>query len=65
MTESPLPIAVPTLCEACGAEDTLPKHHVTILDPEAWPDGMRAVSRHFRCCIEAGCPDGTCQALAQ
>jgi hypothetical protein len=46
--------------------DDLPRHHVMIGDPEALPDGLRVVSKHFRCCADAGCPDGTCnQILAQ
>lgn len=53
-------------CDACGVTDSLPRHHVMIADPEALPDGLRVISRHFACCEKAGCPDGSCaQILAQ
>jgi hypothetical protein len=53
-------------CDDCGVTDDLPRHHVMIGDPEALPDGLRVESRHFRCCADRGCPDGTCdQILAQ
>lgn len=53
-------------CDECGVVDDLPRHHVMIGDPEALPDGLRVVSRHFACCARVGCLDGTCdQILAQ
>lgn len=47
-------------CDKCGVVDDLPRHHITVLDPYAQPDGLRAISRHFECCLEAGCPDESC-----
>jgi hypothetical protein len=46
--------------------DAEPRHHVMIADPEALPDGLRVISRHFACCSAGGCPDGSCdQILAE
>ena len=53
-------------CDSCGMVDAEPRHHVMIADPEALPDGLRVISRHFACCSAGGCPDGSCdQILAE
>jgi hypothetical protein len=49
-------------CDGCGIVDDLPKHHVVVLDQYSPPDGLKTVSRHFECCLNAGCPDESCQA---
>lgn len=51
---------VESACDACGVVDDLPRHHITVLDPYSPPDGLKTVSRHFECCLEAGCPDQSC-----
>ena len=52
-------------CDGCHVVDDLPKHHVVVLDPYSPPDGLKTISRHFECCLQAGCPDQSCvQALA-
>lgn len=52
-------------CDSCGMVDAEPRHHIAVLDPHAPPDGLRTISRHFQCCLDAGCPDQSCvQALA-
>lgn len=45
-------------CDVCGHEDTDPRH-VHALD-----DGGTQM-RHMDCCREAGCPDGTCDAITE
>ncbi len=51
-------------CDGCGIVDDQPRHHVAVLDLHSPPDGLRVESRHFRCCLDEGCPDGSCvQAL--
>jgi hypothetical protein len=57
------PQRVPSACDECGETDDLPRHHVMIADPQAPPDGLRVVSRHFRCCAARGCPDGSCDTI--
>lgn len=53
-------------CDGCGMVDSEPRHHVVVLDPTSPPDGLRTVSRHFGCCLDAGCPDQSCvRALAE
>lgn len=43
-------------CDVCGIEDTDPRHvHAT--------DDGGTQMRHFDCCREAGCPDGSCAEL--
>jgi hypothetical protein len=62
------PERVPTLCNGCGAINTRGKHHVAIgtaMDPQTGDAVMVIASLHFSCCLERGCPDGTCtEALA-
>lgn len=54
-------LRTPVRCDACGAEDTLPRHHVAVGNAFSPEGGLTVVSRHFHCCAQAGCPDGTCR----
>lgn len=45
-------------CDECHVVDDLGHHQVVTQDE----DGLRMVSRHFACCADSGCPDGSCAA---
>lgn len=51
--EQPRPIRN---CDVCGISDTDPRHVYGLAD-----GGTQ--TRHFDCCRDAGCPDGTCSEL--
>lgn len=44
-------------CDVCQTTDDHPRHI------HANPDGS-TFTRHLDCCAEAGCPDGSCTAIA-
>lgn len=45
-------------CDECHQEDDLGHHQVVINY-----DGLVVISRHFACCLRAGCPDGSCRQI--
>lgn len=46
-------------CDECQKVDDLGHHQVVV--PE--DGGLRMYSRHFACCAQRGCPDGTCAQI--
>lgn len=46
-------------CDDCHAVDDAGHHQVAF----GTADGLEVVSRHFRCCAAAGCPDGSCYQM--
>jgi hypothetical protein len=46
-------------CDGCHKVDDLPHHQVVVPGPA----GLVMESRHFACCAEAGCPDGSCHQI--
>lgn len=46
-------------CDHCHQVDDASHHQVAVNSP----DGLVVFSRHFRCCAENGCPDGSCHAI--
>lgn len=50
-------------CDDCHEVDELGHHQVVVPGDDG---GMVVESRHFACCMAAGCPDGSCnQILSQ
>jgi hypothetical protein len=46
-------------CDQCHVVDDL-GHHQVVVPADG---GLRMVSRHFACCADNGCPDGSCQTI--
>lgn len=46
-------------CDDCHQVDDLPHHQVVV--PE--DGGLTVVSRHMKCCVRRGCPDGSCYTI--
>jgi hypothetical protein len=46
-------------CDECHEVDDQPHHQVVV--PEE--GGLVMYSRHFRCCVRVGCPDGSCVTI--
>lgn len=44
-------------CEHCHVVDDKGHHMATV------PPTMTVISRHFKCCAENGCPDGSCAEI--
>lgn len=46
-------------CEHCHVVDDKGHHQVAV----PGDGGLVVVSRHFKCCAEVGCPDGSCAEI--
>ena len=46
-------------CDECRQVDDLGHHQAVVAGDNG---GLTVVSRHFACCAQAGCPDGSCHA---
>lgn len=58
--QQPEPARALRECDECHEVDDLGHHQVVV----PGDDGSMVVSsRHFKCCAEAGCPDGSCHAI--
>jgi hypothetical protein len=47
-------------CDECHEVDAEGHHQVVVPDASG---ALAVASRHFRCCVQAGCPDGSCNAI--
>ena len=56
----PQPGKVMRECDHCHAVDDEGHHQVVVPSGDG---GMEVISRHFACCMEAGCPDGSCETI--
>lgn len=46
-------------CDECHVVDDLGHHQVVVQDQS----GLVMRSRHFACCVQRGCPDGSCEQI--
>jgi hypothetical protein len=60
MSVQPEPVRALRECEECRQVDDLGHHQVVVPDASG---NLAVTSRHFRCCAQAGCPDGSCNAI--
>jgi hypothetical protein len=58
--QQPEPVRALRECDECHEVDDLGHHQVVVPGDDG---SMVVASRHFRCCAENGCPDGSCHAI--
>jgi hypothetical protein len=59
MSDPQAPARVERECEGCHEVDTEGHHQIVVPADQ----GLEMISRHFRCCAQAGCPDGSCLTI--
>lgn len=60
MSVQPEPARVLRECDECHQVDDLGHHQVVVPDASG---ALAVASRHFACCAQTGCPDGSCNAI--